>query len=426
MTARVVSTPRGLTRFGVVLLATVLLWALGLSTAFAAEATPTVVQQLQRGPLLAINCNDCHASLVNTTTVSAVAGVRFSHGAHMTYDCTACHPRFPHSKAGTERPVMAACFSCHGLRHGPQGVIAGGECTKCHILPRSQIVLPADHRAAGFNGKGHVAPAKAGLRTSCMLCHTQAQCDACHFKTNVSWVTTMPYTYDPGNACLACHKSELPRLAAPVTASTLDSSAHRTVTCGQCHPDFKYDDTASAFKLWNLNAGLSCGAQGCHPKEKAVWAMSVHGTAVLSGTDLTAATCGGCHGGHNIERLKTDAAKLRLRLSGQQMCVGSCHAHEAAYVSYSDWWHGAAYKDGAVDAPACWTCHGAHETVALKDPASMTSPEKLPSTCGQSGCHSGATEAFVETWRTLVHGRPAATTANPLVAVKARLFGGGR
>jgi hypothetical protein len=422
MTARVSTTPRGLIRFVVALLAGALVWSFGMSSAFAAEATPTAVQQLQRGPLLAFTCTDCHASLVSTTTVSAVKGVKFSHGAHMTYDCTACHARFPHTTAGTERPLMASCYSCHGLRHGPQGIVAGAECAKCHIKPRAQLV-PVDHLVTGYAGKGHVAPSKALLRTSCMLCHTQAQCDACHIKTKVSWETTLSYTYDAGNSCLACHKSQLPRLLAPVTASTLDSSAHRDLTCGQCHPDFRYDDVKYATPLWNVNAGLACGATGCHDKQQLLWAGSVHGTAVLSGKDYTAATCGGCHGGHDIERLKTDAAKLRLRLSGESMCVGRCHTHEAAYVSYNDWWHGAAYKLGAPDAPACWTCHGAHETVALKDPKSMTGAEKLPATCGQTGCHAGTTESFVEPWRTLAHGRGAATTANPLAAFKARIFG---
>ena len=422
MTARVATTPRGLTRFGVVLLAGMFVWALGVSSAYAAETTPTAVQQLQRGPLLAFTCTDCHASLAATTTVSGIKGVNFSHGAHLSYDCTACHPRFPHTKAGTDRPVMAACFSCHGLRHGPQGIIAGYDCSKCHTKPRSQLI-PKDHLVPGFNGKGHVAAAKAQLRSSCMMCHTQAQCDTCHAKTNVSWETTLSYTFDAGTSCLACHKSELPRLTAPVTASTLDSSAHRTLSCVQCHTDFRHDDVAPATALWNVNAGLSCGAPDCHPKEQAAWAVSVHGTAVLSGKDMTAATCGGCHGGHDIERLDTAAAKTRLRLAGQQMCVGSCHTHEAAYVSFSDWWHGAPYKAGAADAPACWTCHGAHDVLALKDPASLTSPEKLPSTCGQPGCHVGASESFAEQWRTLPHGRVAATTANPLVALQASLFG---
>lgn len=421
MTARVRVPSRRLATFGGLVLALALYLAIGVAPAAAAETTTTPIQDLQRGPLLSFSCTDCHATIKD----NLVPGHIFTHGAHMTYDCTACHPRFPHTRAGTQRPLMTACFSCHGLRHGPQGIIAGADCTKCHVKPRAQLI-PKDHLAPDFNGKGHVAPSKAMLRTNCMMCHTQAQCDACHFKAKVSWETTLTYAYDAGNGCLSCHKTVLPRLAAPVTASTLDSSAHRDLTCAQCHPDFRYNDGASATKLWNVNAGLACGAAGCHPKERKVWAVSVHGAAVLSGSITNGATCSGCHGGHNIERLKTQGAKNRLRLSGGTTCVGSCHTHQAAVASYADWWHGSGYKAGSLDAPACWTCHGAHETKALKDPASTTSPEVLPKTCGQTGCHAGATEAFVEPWRTLAHGRVKAVETNPLAILRASLFPGGR
>jgi hypothetical protein len=428
MTARVKRTPRGLTGLRVVVLAAAILLSTGITAAFAAETTPTAVQQLQRGPLLSFTCIDCHASLASTTTVAAVKGVKFSHGSHMTYDCTACHSRFPHTPAGTERPTMNSCWNCHGLRHGPQGVIAGFDCAKCHIPTRANIVLPVDHQAADYKGKGHVAPANASYRTSCMLCHTQAQCDACHLQSSpkVSWETTLSPTYDSGNGCLACHKNELPRLAAPVTASKLDASAHRDTTCAKCHPDFRYDDARATTPLWKVNAGLACGSTECHPKQNVLWAGSVHGKAILTGKDLTAATCGGCHSGHDIERLKTDAAKTRLRLSGEKMCVGACHTHKAAYDSYNDWWHGSAYKAGSADAPACWNCHGAHETTALKDVNSMTSPEKLPATCGAVGCHTGAGEPFAEAGRSLAHGRAAAVAANPVTNFISGLTGGGK
>lgn len=429
MTDRLGTSSRRLAKFGALLLVSAALWALGTMSAHAADTTataPTMIQELQQGPLLAFTCNDCHASLATTMTVAAVKGVKFSHGSHMTYDCTACHPRFPHTRAGTERPTVQLCYNCHGLRHGPQGIIAGDDCEKCHPGKTRADLVPADHATADYAGKGHVAPAKDGLRTSCMMCHTQQQCDTCHYKADVSWETTLTFTYDAGNGCLSCHKSELPRLMEPVTSSTLDSSAHRLLTCAECHPDFRYDDKGGATKLWDVNAGLACGADGCHPKQNDEWAKSVHGTAVLTGKDLTAATCGGCHGGHDIERLKTQAAKDRLYLSGAETCTGRCHTHDAAVASYGDWWHGTGYKTGSLDAPACWTCHGAHETAALKDPASMTSPEKLPDTCGQKGCHGGTSESFVETWRTLPHGRPASVKNNPIEALKASLFAGGR
>jgi hypothetical protein len=417
MTAPLGSHSRGLARCVGALLAFGLVLVLAVVPAMAAESTPSPVQQLQRGPLLSFTCNDCHAKISDTLVPNHI----FSHGAHMTFGCTACHPRFPHAPAGTQRPVMASCFSCHGLRHGPQGIIAAADCSKCHTLPRSQLV-PKDH-VAGYKGKPHVVPGTLELRTSCMMCHTKAQCDACHAASKVSWETTQSFTFDPGNGCLACHKGELPRLTAPVTESSLDSSAHRTLTCGQCHPDFRYDDGVNQTKLWNVNAGLACASCHDHDKETAQWAASIHGSRAASDA-VPAATCSGCHGGHDIERLKTRAAKGRLRLSGQKMCVGSCHAHAAAYASYNDWWHGTAYKAGAADAPACWTCHGAHTTSSLKDPKSMTSPEMLPGTCGQTGCHQGSSESFAEGGRNLVHGRTAVDKSNPVVVFRARLFPG--
>ena len=414
MIAPLGSRSRGLNRLAVASFVFCVFWAIAVVPASAADTTSTAIQQLQRGPLLSFTCTDCHATISDTLVPNHI----FSHGAHMSYDCVACHSRFPHNPIGTDRPKMMSCFSCHGLRHGPQGIIAAAGCTKCHVLPRAQLI-PVDHQVAGYAGKGHVAPGQTQLRTNCMLCHTKGQCDACHVARNVSYVTTETFTYDPGTSCLACHKQDLPRLAAPVTASTLDSSAHRTMGCTQCHPDFKHSDGGNVTRLWTANAGFACA--GCHAKENALWTLSIHGS-ITSTSGVPSATCNGCHGGHDIERLKTQGAKNRLFLAGQQMCVGTCHAHESASVTYNDYYHGAAYKLGALDAPACWTCHGAHNTLAIKDPKSMTSPEVLPRTCATAGCHEGASEQFVESNRALIHGRAKMNVTNPIAQIRASLF----
>jgi hypothetical protein len=392
-------------------------WALLVSPAFAADTTITPVQELQQGPLIAITCTDCHASISDTRT----PGINFSHGAHMTYACTSCHPRFPHFAGVTERPTMAVCFDCHGLRHGPQGTVAAAACGTCHVKPRSAL-RPASH-VGNWRGAGHVAAGATQLSTLCLRCHTKAQCDACHLRTKVSWETTQALIYNPGDGCLACHGSDLPRLARPVTASMLDSSAHRGIACTSCHPDFRYDDRKGVTSLWKVNAGLACTA--CHEDETKAWKASVHAAKLLSGGDPNGgATCAGCHGGHDIERVKTQAAQARLHAAGQQMCVGSCHAHDSAWASYGDWWHGAAYKRGALDAPACWDCHGFHDVLALKDPQSPTSAELLPKTCGT--CHAGSDESFAETGRAMIHGRPQAVSSNPLFVWRANLIPAGK
>jgi hypothetical protein len=399
----------------------VLFWLLATGVAFAAETTLTPVQQLQRGPVLAFDCLSCHASVAD----GKIPGITFSHGSHMPYACTACHPRFPHSKGKTEKPDMKVCWNCHALRHGPQGIIAKGDCAKCHTIERAKR-RPKDH-ITSWAGTPHVAPGRAELSTKCMMCHTQAECDVCHDAKRVSWETTATFTYDPGVGCLACHAAELARLPSPLNVGELDASAHRDVTCPKCHPDFRYDDKPAATKLWNVNAGMSCSTS-CHDhdKESAIWRVSTHGTKLLSGADLDAASCGGCHGGHAIERLKTEAAKLRLRQSGQRMCVDGCHTHDARYASYNDWWHGAAYKSGAGDAPACWSCHDAHDARAANDPKSSVHPEQLAKACGQDGCHVGATETFAAQGRALPHGEVKVKAENPLAVMRARILPGGR
>lgn len=405
-----------------VLMGAALVWLLATGTALAAETAAQQVLALQKAPVFPLSCAPCHAEIKD----NKLPGINFSHASHISYQCAACHTRFPHQPEGTTVPKMPTCWTCHNLRHGPQGIMAKAQCEKCHNNTKSVKLRPASH-IVGWKGKPHVAPAEAQLSTTCMMCHTRAQCDACHAKTNISWETTQSWGYDPGNGCLSCHGSDLPRLAAPVTASGLDGSAHRAVTCPKCHPDFRYDETRGQTKLWKVNAGLSCA--DCHsqrisefPTSTAVmdWRASIHGSWVLAGK-LKAPTCAGCHGGHAIERTKTQAAKDRVRLSGDQMCGRGTDCHAASYDSYNDWWHGAAYKKGSLDAPACWSCHPAHTVRVGTDPKSSVNAEQLGKTCGVEGCHIGTSEGFAAAWRSLPHGRPAVEATNALNVLKTRL-----
>ena len=320
---------------------------------------------------------------------------------------------------------MKVCWNCHALRHGPQGIIAKGECSKCHTIERAKR-RPKDH-IAGWAGTPHVAPGRAELSTKCMMCHTRAECDTCHDAERVSWETTATFSYDAGNGCLACHNAPLPRRPAALNVAQLDASAHRDVTCPKCHTDFRYDNTAPATKLWNVNAGLACSTS-CHDHDKqtAIWRDSTHGTKLLSGANLEAASCGGCHGGHTIQRLKTEEAKAQLHQAGQAVCVDGCHVHEAAYAAYNDWWHGAAYKSGAADAPACWSCHDAHNVRAAGDPKSTIHPKQLANSCGREGCHVDVTETFAAQGRGLPHGQVKLKAENPLAVLRAAIVPGGR
>ncbi len=165
-----------------------------------------------------------------------------------------------------------------------------------------------------------------------------------------------------------CHGLRTPRCELPAVSQGLQVRGRRDAT-----------------PLWNVNAGLACmdchdhdeqygDLPGVHPRRGSLpRAISrppraPRATAVTSSSASTPST-----------RSST------LHGSAYRMCA-RCHPEE--YESYDDYYHGAAYKNGATDAPACWDCHGAHEVLPTSDPESLMSEQNRADTCGQEGCHA--------------------------------------
>ncbi len=365
-------------------------------------------------------CSPCHADISKTQDYP----VKFTHANHIAWACASCHTEFPHRPQGTLRPTMKDCFNCHGLQHGPGGEMASGQCFDCH-RPGPVPLRPASH-TSDWADKPHVAPANEQANTLCAMCHTKQQCDDCHLKTGVQWEPSEPFLYDVRNGCQACHGNpNLTKMEEGKVKSYqvvgVEDSAHREITCQQCHEDFVYSpDVKPETNLWYVNAGLACG--DCHEHEKVTreYETSIHGQRIADG-DYTSATCGSCHGGHDIARLDTAQAVRELHLAGERMCA-RCHPED--WASYSDYYHGAAYKAGADDAPACWDCHDAHTVLPSTDPSSTVYPANLPATCERCHQHKGATEGFVEASAEMIHGKAAVREANPLGQVLASIFGG--
>jgi hypothetical protein len=424
-----VQRPTGIgARLAIVILGAVIL-GLTLPAALA-SAQERVIKTT--GPVISLSCTPCHANIAD----NKLPGIKFSHAAHILYECSACHTKFPHQPEGTTIPGMKECWACHALQHGPQGVMASGDCgIKCHLTTAKR--RPKFH-TPDWKAKPHVQPGVKELQTTCMRCHDKKWCEDCHLAAKIYWVPEKPYLYDPGKGCVeACHGGNLPRLKGPVTG--IDASAHRDTRCIDCHPDFKYEATTKdASNLWKINSGIAC--RDCHLKIKQTAAKldsvkaydaSIHAKA-LADKNYKTATCASCHGGHDIERLKTPAAQRRIRLAGEKMCA-SCH--QSAWDSYSDYYHGAAYKAGSLDAPACWDCHdGKHGTLQVKDPKSQASPERLGATCGGKGltgvggqallCHEGATSDFADSGKSMIHKIGDARKGNPILSFRNKVFGG--
>ncbi len=367
------------------------------------------------GEVFSEKCDPCHANIADTGNYAQE--IIFSHGYHQLIACNGCHTRFPHRPEGTETPKMQGCFACHGLNHGPMGELATGECEDCHNTPEERL-YPSFH-TRDWELEPHVAPGERQLQTLCMMCHDQAWCDDCHDDEFIVWEPEVPFEYESDGGCLACHGDEnLTKTSEgrPKSFQVLgvDDSAHRDTTCQQCHQDYRYDDKIMPTPLWYVNAGFACAS--CHEAEDpesmvvADWENSVHGMEVAD-KNYDSATCSSCHGGHYIRRLDTPAAEAALHASAYRVCA-RCHLEE--YNSYDDYYHGAAYKTGAGDAPACWDCHGAHDILPSADEDSMMSDERKPETCGQEGCHGGSGDSFVEDAGSLIHQKIEARESNPL------------
>lgn len=224
------------------------------------------------------------------------------------------------------------------------------------------------------------------------------------------------------SGCLVCHGDpNLQKIDSEgartiyVDIEELRESAHRDTPCTGCHVDFAYKtphENALAGDDWREVAKLAC--KNCHDKSFSNYASSAHSPAATPGEDATAVVnarkkagkptevpfCGDCHGGHAIPKHSDRAGRDALRATALTMC-GECHTAEAA--SYDDYYHGAAYRTGASDAPTCWDCHAAHLVFPADDRRSTLHETRIVPTCGKKGCHPGADDALVE-YAEFVHG----------------------
>jgi cytochrome b subunit of formate dehydrogenase len=205
---------------------------------------------------------------------------------------------------------------------------------------------------------------------------------------------------NPANdTCLTCHGN--PSFAAPgadgklsalyVIKDKFGNSVHGKLLCTQCHTDItdvpqKPGDKhqgAMARVAWRLDIPNICGA--CHTAERAQYATSVHGTAVLNNKNPAAAVCSDCHTTHAIANPTTDAAKLSIT----QNC-GTCHAENLK--TYTDTYHGKVNTLGYAYTAKCYDCHGNHNILKVNDPHSTTYPANRVKTCQK--CHVNATAGF--------------------------------
>jgi len=220
---------------------------------------------------------------------------------------------------------------------------------------------------------------------------------------------TLPTAAKAG--CMVCHEDEdLTRvrdgrvISYFVDPDRFSQSAHGLIQCTGCHLDFAFSAPHEQLGTdWSSVAKSACG--NCHREQaiavgRGAHRLEVTPTAAPAEEAEPRPLCGDCHGSHEIEFLTDDPqGRAALHARGWEIC-GRCH--QDYWDSYNDYYHGAAYKRGATDAPACWDCHGFHEILPAEDRNSMVNERRLVETCAT--CHPDANEAYVDYAR-FIHGR---------------------
>lgn len=226
---------------------------------------------------------------------------------------------------------------------------------------------------------------------------------------------TLPSNSKSG--CLVCHADpNLSRLKDGklvsfwIDSAVVDISSHATVQCTGCHLDFAFkaphvsdgSDWATGAKSACANCHLDQSAlmsKGAHRAEPATATLVAQAVAVAP-AEIPRPLCGDCHGNHEIMTItdsKDGQDGLRRRADG--ICRP---CHEEYWDNFNDYYHGAAFKRGADDAPACWDCHEAHDPLPADDKDSNVNERHLVETCKQ--CHPDANEDYVA-YAQLIHKR---------------------
>lgn len=264
--------------------------------------------------------------------------------------------------------------------------------------------------------------------------------------TAVAAEAAKPETYDLTftlptagmSGCQVCHgdpnltkSSEVETSSIHVDSELLSTSAHPEQPCTVCHTDFALStphDNIDDDEAWRSIAQTSCQSCKDHGTQRDDYTGGAH-TPVLTpgmtqaraesrrvaqGKPAKVPTCGGCHGGHFIASKEDSAAQAAFQRDAIRVC-GECHADRSE--NYTDYYHGAAYRRGAADAPACWDCHGAHRVLPASNNKSPINPQHLVETCGGENCHVDVTDEFVSEYAPFIHGRPTALSENPILAV---------
>ncbi|MBI4549527.1 MAG: cytochrome b/b6 domain-containing protein [Candidatus Omnitrophica bacterium] len=230
--------------------------------------------------------------------------------------------------------------------------------------------------------------------------HGSNLCTSCH-----SDIKELPHPESLKQVdCAVCHRVEAEIYGASDHGKALKSGVP-AASCLNCHGDTHTIRSARdpLSPIHRLNIPQTCAV--CHENEKMMarysllekqplhsYADTVHGKALLEKKNLSAAVCNDCHGSHDLHAPTNPESKIfKKHVPGT---CGKCH--ENVLRTYERSIHGRAALAGKMEVPVCTDCHGEHNILSHKDPASTVYTTAVSEkTCGH--CH--AAEKVVTKYR---------------------------
>jgi cytochrome b subunit of formate dehydrogenase len=280
--------------------------------------------------------------------------------------------------------------------------------------------LPPSASGADDPAPAATAPDAAAAKTipssKCFRCHDDPEAE----DDNGGSIAVLEPQYKAGAhkrlECVECHTAALttrhPRNAlGPVSFDSclecheeeitpFQESVHARVrgdkpeSCQGCHGNVHTTPRSRDpnAPMSAVNQLTNCGQ--CHKDMMEGYLGSVHARALLVSGLNSAPACSDCHGSHDIKR-HVDPASRSSHQKSPETC-GSCH--EGILKVWTDSAHGQLWKDGK-DGPLCSTCHSAH---SIQDPTTVASREQMPHECGN--CHDKMLKSFHDSF----HGKATA------------------
>ena len=352
-------------------------------------------------------------------------------------ECLACHgskdggaPHVPADVFAASRHAALSCSSCHeSIKGYPHEKVSRVLCGSCHGEQQKAL-------AESFHAKFLTVKAKGG--NACVACHgnhgvkdprstARPLCTSCHDEQTAQYIKSVHGSarlHDDleAAACYDCHGAhDIRRKEDPLSRVY---PLNLPETCGKCHGDLELAKrhniaTTDAYKLYiesshgravkksgllvSANCSSCHGSHGilpkndisssvnrrnvpgtcgkCHAGVLMQFRKSIHGKA----GSTKAAVCTDCHRSHGITRIDESHWKVGL--------VSNCgNCHDKLFKEYKHSYHGKVTSLGYVQTAKCSDCHGAHDIVAVDDPASRVRGERKIQTCAK--CHAGAGASF--------------------------------